>query len=203
MLGGVFVLRWLAGGFPNHFEAHARRSSKCVESGPLRLVGHRHVFHLECERVSVRSDVQATVGDGNDPVEPGGGNGRGKIGDLVLGGNLSPEQRKSYVGESSVLRGTRRPVIAGHDAVIGGGAAKWDSISLVVGAHPCECAATRYFSFEVVNMRRLEIRSSRLIVAAVFVEPWNRVWIGVPVCSDGYLIRESVHGGRRYKWYRS
>ena len=125
-----------------------------------------------------------------------------KIVNLIRGDNLSPEKRKSYVGESSLLSGASGPVIAGHDAVIGRGAAECDSISLIVGAHAGEGAATGYFSFEVINMRRLEVRARGLIVASVLVEPWDWVWIGAAVRSDGLLCSESMNGGRRHERYR-
>ena len=153
----------------------------------MRLVNHGDVFHFESEGVSVRADDQAAVGNGDGPVESGGGNGRVKIVDLIRGGKLSPEERESYVGVCCVLGGASGPVVAGHDAVIGGGAAEWDTISLIVGAHAGEGAATGYFSFEVVNVRGLEIGARRLVVVPVFVEPRNWVWIGAAVGSDGFL----------------
>src|ERR1700735_767976 len=104
MFGGVLELHGFTAGLPNHFEAHSCRSSYSVERGPLRLIDHRDVFHFNRESVSVRADVQSPVRNWDDPAEAGGRNGRVKIVDLILGGNLSPEQRKSYVGEGSVLR---------------------------------------------------------------------------------------------------
>ena len=124
-----------------------------------------------------------------------------KIVDLICGNELSPEQRKSNVGESSVLRRTRGPVIAGHDAVIGSLVAKWDSVSLIIGAHAGKGAATRYFSLEVVNVRRLQIRTRGLVVAAVFIQPGNWVWVGAAVRSDGLLIEESMNCGWRHQRY--
>jgi hypothetical protein len=163
------------------------------------LIDHGDVFHFKREGISVRADVQATFWNRNDPVESGGGNGRVKIVDLIRGGNLSPEKRKSYVGESSLLSGASGPVIAGHDAVIGGRATECDSIPLIVGAHTGESAATGYFSFEVINMRRLEVRARGLIVASVFVEPRDWVWVGATVRSDGLLCSESMNRGRRHE----
>jgi len=42
---------------------------------------------------------------------------------------------------------------------IGGRAAEWDAIPVVVRAHTTKCAAPRHKTFEVVNVRRLQIRS--------------------------------------------
>ena len=121
--------------------------------------------------------------------------------DLIRGDELSPEQRQSNVGKSSVLRRTRGPVIAGHDSVIGSLVAKWDSVSLIIGAHAGKGAAARYFSLEVINVRRLQIWTRGLIVAPILIEPWNWVWVGAAVRSDGLLIKEFMHCGRRHQRY--
>ena len=193
MFGGILVLRGFPVRFPNHLEAHSRRSGYRVQRGPARLIDHRNVFHFKCESASVWTDVETAFRHRNDPVESGWRNGRVKIVDLIRGDSLSPEQRESYVGESSVLRCARGPVIAKHDAVVSCRAAECDSISLVVGTHAGKGAATRYFSFEVVNVRRFQIRTRRLIVTPIFVEPWNWVWIAAAVRGHGLLVRDDIN----------
>jgi hypothetical protein len=61
---------------------------------------------------------------------------------LVSGNRRSPEQRESYMRKSALLRGSCSPILALHHAVIGCGAAKRDSISLIVGAHACTTCCT-------------------------------------------------------------
>ncbi len=96
---------------------------------------------------------------------------------LIRGGSLSPEQRKSCMSESSLLRAARSPVLAVHHAIICGRTPKRNSISLIVGAHAGEGAASRHAALEVINVRRLEAWASRLIVTAVLIQPRN--WIRI------------------------
>ena len=100
---------------------------------------------------------------------------------LVGGDRRPPKQRQSYMCEYAVLGRACSPVFALHESKIGGRAAECDAIPLVVRAHATKCAAPRHKTFEVVNVRRLQIRSGRLIVAAIFVEPRDWVWLGAAI----------------------
>jgi hypothetical protein len=94
--------------------------------------------------------------------------------------------------EDALLRRTGSPILATHHAVVGCGTAESDSVALVVRAHPGERTAPGYQSLEVKNMRRLQIRSRGLIVAAVFVQPRNRIRIGAAVRSQGVSLAPNV-----------
>ena len=101
--------------------------------------------------------------------------------DLVGGNQRSPKQRQSYVREHALLRRSRCPVFALHHAVVGGRRAETDAVPSIVRPHSGERAASRNFAFEMIDVRRLEIRTRPLIVAAIFVQPRNRVRIGATV----------------------
>ncbi len=88
---------------------------------------------------------------------------------LIGGDRRSPEQRQSYVGESALLSGSPGPILSLHHAVVSCGTSKRDPICLIVCAHARECAAPGDSTFEMVDMRRFEVCTCRLIVAAIFV----------------------------------
>jgi hypothetical protein len=111
-----------------------------------------------------------------------------------------PKQRQSYMRKRTMLRRSRGPIFALHQAVVSGRAAEPDSIAVVVCPHARECAASGDEALEVINVGGLQIWSGRLIVAAVFVEPWNRIGIDAAISrhrrlrrflSDGSLCQES------------
>lgn len=99
---------------------------------------------------------------------------------LVSGDRRSPEEGQSYVREDAVLGCASCPVFALHDAIIRSRTTERDSISVVVGAHARERAAPGNSSFEMVDVRRLQVASGGLIVAAILVQPGNRIGPGAP-----------------------
>jgi hypothetical protein len=105
-----------------------------------------------------------------------------KVVNLVSGDRRSPEQSESYVRKGSGLSGARSPVLALHDAIIRCRTTKRDSITPVIGAHAGERTAPSNASFEVVNMRRLQVCAGRLIVAAVLIQPGDGERLGAAVC---------------------
>lgn len=187
VFGWVVVFDGLAGGFPDHFEGHARGRGEGVERRPTRLIDDRDVVHFEGVHVVVGANREAAIGNGDDPVEACGRNGRMKVVDLVGGDRRPPEQSESYVGEGALLSGAGRPVFSLHDAVVGGGTAEGDAIALIVGAHAGESAAAGDASLEVVDVGRLQIGGGWLIVAAVFVKPRDGVGIAAAVGGGGLL----------------
>lgn len=102
--------------------------------------------------------------------------------DLVGGSHRPPKKRESYMREGAFLCGAGGPVLSLHNAVISRGAAKRNSISLIVSAHAGESAAPGDSALEVVDMRGFEVRACRLIVAAVLIQPRNWVRLGAAVC---------------------
>ena len=101
---------------------------------------------------------------------------------LVGGGRRPLKQRQSYVRESALLRRSGSPVFALHQPIICGRSAERDAIPVVINAHTSKCAGPSDKTFEVIYMRRIPIRSGGLIVAAILVEPWNRVRFGPAIC---------------------
>ena len=89
--------------------------------------------------------------------------------DLVGRDRRSLKKGQSYMGERTLLSCSGCPIFALHHAVVGGGAAKRDPISLIAGPHAGKGAATGDSAFEMVNVRWFEIGASRLIVAAILV----------------------------------
>ena len=72
--------------------------------------------------------------------------------DLVCRDRRSLEQRQSYMGERPLLCCSGRPIFALHHAVVRRGAAKRDTISLIVGAHARKGAAPNDAPLEMVDM---------------------------------------------------
>jgi hypothetical protein len=137
---------------------------------------------LKCDRVSIWADFQTSLRYSDNPVEPGGCNRGMKVVNLVGGDRRSPEEGESYVRKDSVLCGARSPVLALHDAIVCCRATKRDSIAPVIGAHAGERTAPSNASFKIVNMRGLQVCTSRLIVAAVLIEPGDGEGLGATVC---------------------
>jgi len=71
---------------------------------------------------------------------------------LIGRDSLSLKQRKSNVCEGALLCCSAGPILALHHAIIGSSAAKGDSISLVIRAHPSEGAAARHPALEMVDV---------------------------------------------------
>jgi len=123
-----------------------------------------------------------------------------KIVDLVGGDSLSPKQGKSYVRESALLARARGPILALHYSIIGGRTAECDPIPLVIGADSGEGAAAGHLTFAMVNVGRFEVRTRRLIVAAILVQPGNRIRIRAAVRGGCSFVTERIHGGRNCEW---
>jgi hypothetical protein len=100
---------------------------------------------------------------------------------LVCGDRRSPEQSESYVGKSPLLCGASGPVLALHHAVVRCGAAECDPVALIVGAGAGEGTAPRHPTLEMVDVRRFEVRSGRLVMATILVEPGDRIGISSAV----------------------
>ena len=71
--------------------------------------------------------------------------------------------------ERPLLGRSTRPIRSLHHAVIRRGADKHDPIALIVCAYAGKSAAPRDATFEMIDVRRFKIRTSRLIVVAVLV----------------------------------
>jgi hypothetical protein len=115
---------------------------------------------------------------------------------LVGGDRRSPEQSESYVSEGAVLCRARGPVFTLHHAIVRCRTAKRDSISRVVGAHAGKRTAASDSSFKVVDMRRLQVWPGRLIVAAILIQPRNRVGLGAAIRRGSPLLH-LLSGSRR------
>src|SRR6266481_860579 len=100
--------------------------------------------------------------------------------------------------ERTLLRGSRCPIFTLHHAIVGGWTAERDPVPLIIRAHAGERAAPRYQAFEVINMRRLQIRPCRLVVTTVFVQPWNGVGIAATICRC-WIVRRAEFGKGSYR----
>ena len=152
MPGRVIVLHGLTGRFPDHLEAHSCWSGKRIQRWPSRLIDDRDVLHFQCQRVAIRTDCEATLRNRNYPVKARWRDGRMQIVDLVCRDRRSPEERQSYMGESSLLCCSSRPILSLHHPVVCCGAAKREPIPLIVCAHAGESAAPGDSAFKMVNM---------------------------------------------------
>lgn len=99
------------------------------------------------------------------------------------------------MNEGTLLRCAYGPVFALHDAVIGCRVAKRDSVSLIIGAHASKSVGPSDPSFELVNVRRLQMRACRLIVAAIFIQSGNWVRFGATVRGHRFLVITSKNRG--------
>jgi hypothetical protein len=106
-----------------------------------------------------------------------------KIMNLVGRDRRSLKQRQSYMREDTLLCRPCRPIFTLHHPVVRGRTPERDSISVIVRPHSGERAASRHPPFEMEYVRWLQVRSRRLIVTAIFVQPWNRIRIGSAICS--------------------
>lgn len=89
------------------------------------------------------------------------------------------------MSECSRLRSASREVFSLHKSVVGGGCAKCNSVAFIVSAHAGEIGAPGDSPFEMVYVRRLQLWASRLIMAAVLIQPGYRVRISAAVvCSQ-------------------
>ena len=113
-----------------------------------------------------------------------------QIVDLVGGDRRSPEESQSYMRKSPLLRRSSCPILSLHHAVVRRGTAKRDAISLIVCACPRKGAAPGDVTFEMVDVRRLEIRACRLIVTAILIQPRNRIRISTAIGSRDLLLAE-------------
>lgn len=122
-----------------------------------------------------------------------------KIVNLVCGNRRPQEKRQSYMRESALLRRAPGPIFALHHAIIRGGTPKGNTISVIVGAHASKGTAPGNATLEMVYMRRFKIRSGWLIVAAVFVQPRNRIGVGAAVGRAYTFLcsRRKRHGQRK------
>jgi hypothetical protein len=73
------------------------------------------------------------------------------------------------VSECSRLRSASREVFSLHKSVVGCGGAKGNSVTFIVSAHAGEIGASGDSPFEMVDVRRLKLWASRLIMAAVLI----------------------------------
>lgn len=117
---------------------------------------------------------------------------------LVGGDRRPPEQRQSYVGERSLLGCAADPILTLHHTVVGGRTAEGDPISRVVRAHAGEGAAAGNATLEMIDMRWFKVSSGRLVMAAIFVQPGDRVGIR-PTIRGGWNFGQLESGTSRAK----
>jgi hypothetical protein len=99
-----------------------------------------------------------------------------KIMDLVRGDRRSLEYGESGVSEYGLVGLARSPILTRHVAVVGGRSAPGEAIAFIIRAHAVEAIAAGQLSLKVIDAREFDIRHGSLIVIAVLVKPWNRVW---------------------------
>jgi len=104
---------------------------------------------------------------------------------LILRSSLPLKQRQSYVGECSDLRSASREVFPIHKSVVRSRSAKCDSIAFIISANAREIGTPADSALEMIDVRWLQLRTSRLIMAAVLIQPRNRIRIGAAVvCAE-------------------
>jgi hypothetical protein len=92
------------------------------------------------------------------------------------------------VGKAMMTGGRPRcPVFTIHNAVVGRLGAEQKTLALTIGARSIEPRAPGHSTFEMVNVRRFRVRSCRLVVATVLVQPRNRE-------RNGWTVRIDIGG---------
>ena len=181
LLGRILVMHGFVCGLPDQFERHPGGRGDRIQCRPTRLIDDGNISHFQRDRLSIGADCQARARNRSYPIEPGRRDGRMEIVNLIGGDRRSPKQSQSYMCECTMLRGACSPVFTLHQPIVGGGAAERDPIPLVVRAHARERATACDQSLEMVDVGRLQVRSGRLIMAAILVEPGNGVRLGAPI----------------------
>ncbi|MGO9570931.1 MAG: hypothetical protein ACLP5H_25675 [Desulfomonilaceae bacterium] len=97
--------------------------------------------------------------------------------DLIRRDQLPLEQGDSYVCECAGVGSSPRVVFALHDTIVGRRVSKSQAVALVVGPHSDEISASGHFPLEMIDMRGLQVGPGWLVVAPIFVQPRNRIWI--------------------------
>lgn len=100
---------------------------------------------------------------------------------LVCRSSLPLKQGESYMGERACLRSARRPIFSLHESVVGCGCAEGNPVAFIVSAHTNEIGAPGHPSFEMVDVRRFQLWTCRLIMTAVLIQPGYRIWIGAAI----------------------
>ena len=85
------------------------------------------------------------------------------------------------MGEYPGLRSAAGEVFPLHESVIGRRSAERHSTSIVVGARADETGTPADPAFKMINVGRFQLRPRWLVVAAIFVQPWNRIGFSVAV----------------------
>jgi hypothetical protein len=102
--------------------------------------------------------------------------------DLVSPGDRrSLEKRQSDVSEGTKLGRPGGKIFSPQKGEIGAWGAECDPVAFAVGPHAGKVVAARHLALEMVDTGGLHPRSRRLVVAAVPIEPGDRVGIGAPV----------------------
>jgi hypothetical protein len=96
---------------------------------------------------------------------------------LIFRTELATEKRQSNVRKCSGSRCPRSPIFAVHDTEVGRLSAEQDALTLAVGARAIESRTPSYSTFEMIDVRRFQVRTCRLVVATVHVQPRN--WEGI------------------------
>ena len=100
---------------------------------------------------------------------------------LVRRGSLPLKEGESYVRECTGLRSTACPIFSLHKPVIGCGCAEWNPVAFVISAQTNEAGTSGDATPKMVDVRWLQIRARRLVMAAVLIQPRYRVGIGAAV----------------------
>ena len=145
---------------------------------PFRLVDYRHVLHFDRREPATLIPRQCPGRHWNNPVKPRARDRRMEVMHLIFRTELATEKRQSNVAKRSGLRCPRCPVFTIHDAEVGRLDAEQDRLALTIGARAVEPRTPSHSTFEIVDVRRFQVRSCRLVVATVHVQPGNRERIG-------------------------
>ena len=100
---------------------------------------------------------------------------------LVGRDRRSLEYSQSSVCEDCLLRLAGSPVLTRHVAEVGRWCTPGQTIAFVIRAYAVEAVAARQPSLEVIDIGKLDVGRSRLVVVAVLIQPRNRIWAHSPV----------------------
>ena len=90
--------------------------------------------------------------------------------DLVCRSSLPLKQGESYVSKCSYAECARK-VFSLHISVVSCACSERNSIAPIVSAHTDKISAPADSPFEMVDVRRLQLWSCRLVMTAVLIQP--------------------------------
>ena len=107
---------------------------------------------------------------------------------LIRRGQLPLEEGHSNMCERPILSSSPCVVLTLHDIVIRCRISKGKTIALVIGPHPSKICTSGYLSLEMINVRWLHGRTSRLVMTAILIKPRNGKGVITSIVNERFFF---------------